>query len=229
MKRYLWCEDSASGLQFWRAVFEKIHPDIEVESKKGNTELVKATKSIGDDGNQYYIVIDTVMDNPNVIRETRRLYNNISGKENVAVISVHSFEFALLSFEMLEQWVFAEKDDLKEKRKDLLAYRKAFVDLVKSEGTSETLLALSTILDKYKVYNSEQIAAKLLYDITRNTGFQTDKGELGKCFVIDCCAWTGRQEDDICGLNDNRIDAKEKVKMLIEHSVLKEAFRKAKL
>ena len=229
MEKYIWCEDSTSGFQFWQAIFGIIHPDIKVVSKKGNTELVKATEAIGDDGNQYFIIIDTAMDNPNVIRENRRLYSNIRGKENVTVIKVHSFEFALLSFDMLEKWVFAEKDDLREKRKDLLAYRKAFIDLIQSEGTSEALRELSAILKKYKEYNSEQIAAKLLFDITRNTGFQTDKGELGKCFVIDCCDWMERQEDDICGLDDSRINAKEKVRLLIDHSVLSKAFREAEL
>ena len=228
MKRYLWCEDSASGFQFWQAVFRVIHPDIEVVSKKGNTELVKATKNIDDD-NQYFIIIDTATDNQNVIRENKRLYSNIKEKENVAVIEIHSFEFALLSFKLLEQWVFAEKDDLKEKRKDFLAYRKVFVDLYQSEGTAEALSVLRDIVEKYKEYNSEQIAAKLLFEITRNTGFQTDKGELGKCFVNDCCTWMERQEDDICGLDDNRIDAKEKIRILIDQSVLKEAFRKVDL
>lgn len=228
MKRYLWCEDSASGFQFWQAVFRVIHPDIEVVSKKGNTELVKATKNIDDD-NQYFIIIDTATDNPNVIRENKRLYSNIKEKENVAVIEIHSFEFALLSFKLLEQWVFAEKDDLKEKRKDFLAYREVFVDLFQSESTAEALAVLRDIEEKYKAYNSEQIAAKLLFEITRNTGFQTDKGELGKCFVNDCCTWMERQKDDICGLDDNRIDAKEKIRILIDQSVLKEAFRKVDL
>ena len=228
MKRYLWCEDSASGFQFWQAVFRVIHPDIEVVSKKGNTELVKATKNIDDD-NQYFIIIDTATDNPNVIRENKRLYSNIKEKENVAVIEIHSFEFALLSFKLLEQWVFAEKDDLKEKRKDFLAYREVFVDLYQSESTAEALVVLRDIVEKYKEYNSEQIAAKLLFEITRNTGFQTDKGELGKCFVNDCCTWMERQEDDICGLDNNRIDAKEKIRILIDQSVLKEAFRKVDL
>ena len=154
MKRYLWCEDSASGFQFWQAVFRVIHPDIEVVSKKGNTELVKATKNIDDD-NQYFIIIDTATDNPNVIRENKRLYSIIKEKENVAVIEIHSFEFALLSFKLLEQWVFAEKDDLKEKRKDFLAYREVFVDLFQSESTAEALAVLKDIEEKYKAYNSE--------------------------------------------------------------------------
>ena len=109
-------------------------------------------------------------------------------------------------------------------RKPEVAVQKAL-----DEGTAEALAVLRDIEEKYKAYNSEQIAAKLLFEITRNTGFQTDKGELGKCFVNDCCTWMERQEDDICGLDDNRIDAKEKIRILIDHSVLKEAFRKVDL
>ena len=229
MKKYLWCEDSGAGYQFWKAIFKETYPDIVVISKKGNTGLRKATKGISDDGNHYYIVIDSALDNPDVLRETRRLYENAKDKRNVSIITIHSFEFALLSFDCLDSWVFAEEDELKEKRKDLLADIKTFVELIMSGGDAEKLSGLKDILMKYNKNNNEQLASKLLYEITRNTGFETDKGELGNCFVIDCCDWHERKEDDICGLDNKRITAKEKANILIEHSVLKAAFRKAGL
>ena len=34
----------------------------------------------------------------------------------------------------------------------------------------------------------------MLFAITRNTGFETDKGTLGACFTVDCCDWSERQE-----------------------------------
>ena len=47
--------------------------------------------------------------------------------------------------------------------------------------------------------------------MTRNTGFEVSKGSLGQCWLVDCCDWLGRKEDDICGLDENRISAREKM------------------
>jgi hypothetical protein len=38
--------------------------------------------------------------------------------------------------------------------------------------------------------NTEQLSAKRLLEITRNTGFETTKGKLGDCFIVDQCEWT---------------------------------------
>ncbi len=55
------------------------------------------------------------------------------------------------------------------------------------------------------------------------------KGRIGDCFSVDCCEWIQREVDDICGLNDKRITADEKIKELFEYSVLKDSFAKAGL
>lgn len=230
MSKYLWCEDSKSGYQFWKAIFRERFPDFNVESKGSNTGLRKAASKIGSDGNQYYIVMDTALDNPDVLRETRRLVADIAGKDNIHVIRLHSFEFALLSFELLEQWVFAEKDDLKAQRKDLLRDRALFIRIISSNGgEGAELAAFRATFSEYGERNSEQIAAKLLYGITRNTGFETNKAKLGECFINRCCEWGDRQSDDICGLDNQRINPDEKARLLIEHSVLKEALERVGL
>ena len=38
----MWCEDSKSGYEFWKRVFETLYKDYTVESKKNNSELCKA-------------------------------------------------------------------------------------------------------------------------------------------------------------------------------------------
>ena len=180
---------------------------------------------LGSDGNEYYIVMDTAMDNPDVLREARRLAADIAGKSNIHVIKLHSFEFALLSFELLEQWVFAETDALKEQRRELLNARALFLEANSASAVDAiTLAAFKAAFDGDCSKNSEQIAASLLYAITRNTGFETDKSKLGECFVNSCCEWSGRQSDDICGLYDHRIAANEKAKLLVDRSALKAAF-----
>ena len=57
-----------------------------MESKGSNTGLRKAVSKLVADGNLYYIVMDTAVDNPDVLRETRRLNAMIAGMDNVQVI-----------------------------------------------------------------------------------------------------------------------------------------------
>ena len=121
MSKYLWCEDSGSGYQFWRALCGYLYPDITVESKKNNSRLRTAVGQIEDDGNEYYIMMDAAADNLDVLRENQALRKNAAGKANVHLILIHSFEFVLLSFRLLDQWVFAAQDELREKRRDLLS------------------------------------------------------------------------------------------------------------
>ena len=230
MNRYLWCEDSRSGFQFWRAMIRELFPDINVESKGSNSGLRKAVSKINSAENQYYIIMDTAVDNPEVLRENKRLAADIAGKDNVHVIRLHSFEYAVLSFELLEQWVFAKKDKLRDQRQELLSARSLFIRLIAETIENAALLAeYKSTFSGYDSKNSEQIAAKLLYEITRNTGFETNKSKLGECFVNRCCEWEGRQDDDICGLDECRINASEKAILLMEHSPIKEAFERAGL
>ena len=46
------------------------------------------------------------------------------------------------------------------------------------------------------------------------------KGKLGKCFYIDCCNWSDRQDDDICGLDSAHISSKQKMNEIVTDSVL---------
>ena len=223
MSKYLWCEDSGSGYQFWNALCKSLFPDITVESKRNNSRLRIAVEKIQADENDYYILMDAAADNPDVIREYKRLQNNVSGKPNVHIISIHSFEFVLLSFRFLAQWVFAEQDDLLKKRHALLRASALLVMIVSNGGTANELSELKEIILHVQDINTEQIAAKLLYEITRNTGFETDKGSLGPCFFVDCCDWHGRQPNDLCGLEHNKISAHAKAENLVEYSVLKRA------
>lgn len=229
MSKLLWCEDSGSGYQFWSAIGKELFPEIHIETKGNNTNLRKAASKIAADGNQYFILMDTPIDNPDVLREAKGLKRAVSGKNNVYIIHLHSFEYALLSFDLLDQWVFAEEDALKEKRKSWLLLRTLFLKLISTGGDEADLVDFKKWLEGFRNKNSEQIAAKLLYEITRNTGFETDKSKLGECFVVSCCEWDARQDDDICGLDPNRIDSHEKARLLVEHSALKKAFEEGGL
>ena len=145
------------------------------------------------------------------------------------IVSIHSFEFVLLSFQLLEQWIFAEEDELKEKRQNFLRARELFIDMELNGGDPGKQAKLKDLMASSKGLNTEQLAAKLLREITRNTGFETNKSKLGFCFAHSCCDWKGRQADDICGLDKTRLTSTEKRRKLVELSVLKDAFVKAGL
>lgn len=78
-------------------------------------------------------------------------------------------------------------------------------------------------------HNIEQLSAKLLFDLTRNTGFEVSKGTLGECWIKPCCEWGNRQEDDICGLDHNRLAVFDKMKRIYDGSSLKLQFPKVGL
>ena len=229
MNTYVWCEDTGSGFNFWKQVFGTLYKGYTVESKRNNTELCKAVSKITEEENRYYILLDNAIDNPEVLRETKRLYSAMKDKGNVSAIKIHSFEFVLLSFKKLTDWVFAEKDELKEKRAGLLELKDLLVDVINNGGDVAKLQAMKAALKISEALNTEQLSAKLLFEITRNTGFETTKGKLGDCFIIDCCEWSERMPDDICGLDETRITADKKVSEIYENSVLKESFTKAGL
>ena len=123
---------------------------------------------------------------------------------------------------MLENWAFAEHDDLKERRRSLLEIKDSFVKMIR-EGSDDVMLddgrVIRTYLDSHG-YNTEQAMSGLLFDITRNTGFETDKSRLGECFYVDCCNWENRSSDDICGLDEGRLTSAEKAGLIVKHSVL---------
>lgn len=215
MSTYVWCEDSGSGYAFWNTVFKIMYPEFIVETKNSNTRLNKAIRQISDDNNLYYVIVDTVLDNQDVLRELERLKRSIIGKNNIKVIKIHSFEFSLLSFEFLEKWVFAENDDLKEQRKDKLEAREKLVKLISDGGTADELSLFKSMYQYQSKMNTEKIAAKLLTEITRNTGFETNKKQVGFCFINSCCEWDDRQENDLCGLDDKRLSVSEKIEQMV--------------
>lgn len=229
MANYVWCEDSKSGYQFWKALFKETHPDFITETQLNNSRLAKKAGKITDDGNTYYIIIDTAVDNADVLREMARLNRNIAGKNNIKLIKVHSFEFTLLSFEHLDNWLFAENDEFKDRRSKLLIARAQFVSLINNGGSTDELNKFKSVYDFSDKNNTEKIAAKLLYEITRNTGFETDKSKIGDCFVNDCCEWNDRQANDVCGLDKNKLTASEKMEQIIRHSILNAAFKEVNL
>ena len=79
MNTYIWCEYTGSGFEFWKILFGTLFDGFVVESQKNNTELCKAVSKLNSD-DRYYVLMDYAIDNPDVLRETRRLYSVVKGK-----------------------------------------------------------------------------------------------------------------------------------------------------
>ena len=69
-KTFLWIEDrkGKASYTFWENFMKQLSPNIIVESKKNNSELVKAVKSLQDEENKYIIVFDNSFDNLQVVK-----------------------------------------------------------------------------------------------------------------------------------------------------------------
>ena len=55
-KTFLWIEDrkGKASYIFWNSLLEQLCPDVEVVSKKNNSELVKAVKNLDDTDNMKF-------------------------------------------------------------------------------------------------------------------------------------------------------------------------------
>ena len=221
-KMYIWTEDTKSGYSFWLNFFNRLVPEAIVQSKKNNSELVKAVSSLlQNDTNKYIIIMDQAFDNPQVIRERKRLMEAIRERNNVYIINIISFEYILLQFDLLTDWVFAEDDELFTKREHLLNVRSRLCNMLNDSNCAgyKDDECISEYINSLKVHNVEQLCAKLLFDITRNTGFEVSKKAIGPCWINNCCEWQERSADDICGLDNIRISSKEKMHQIFIDSV----------
>lgn len=214
-KTYLWIEDKEgkASYVFWNTMMQNLCPDVIVESKKNNSELVKAVRDLKDEENRYIIVFDNSFDNFQVYRELKLLKKYIALKKNVRIMDITCFEYVLLEFDKLTDWIYSPEDDLRIKRQAAIRAREKLVKTLNSgEMDYKAIREVVEYDANLNSHNIEQLSAKLLYDLTRNTGFEVSKGKLGKCWVESCCDWTERQPDDICGLDLNRLTVSDKMK-----------------
>lgn len=231
-KTYLWIEDrkNKAGYIFGENFMRQLCPNVTVVSKNNNSELVKAVKFLEDDDNKYVIVYDNSFDNPQVIMELKWLTEYIAEKDNVFLVDIICFEYILLEFENLITWIYAPDDEFLKKRSSAIAARKTLVDVI-SSGNINYKRIREIIEYDYNIddHNIEQLAARLLFELTRNTGFEVSKGAIGECWFKSCCEWERRQEDDLCGLDYSRLSAFDKMKSIYEGTSLKEQLAKAGL
>lgn len=81
--------------------------------------MVKAVSILQDATNRYIIVFDNSFDNLQVVMEQKRLKKYVNEKENVFLLDIICFEYILLEFKELIEWIYAPEDEfLKKKSRD---------------------------------------------------------------------------------------------------------------
>ena len=228
MKTYLWIEDrkNKSGYIFWQTLLGQLCPEIVLESKQNNSELVKAVKALEDTENRYIVVFDNSFDNLQVAMEQKMLRKYAGDKENVILMDIICFEYILLEFKELIEWIYAPDDEFLVKREKAITAREKLVKTIQNgEINYKDIREIIEYNENVDNYNVEQLSAGILFDLTRNTGFEVSKGSVGECWIKSCCEWEERMPDDICGLDVSRLPVKEKMKRICKGTSLLKQFQ----
>ncbi len=131
----------------------------------------------------------------------------------------------MLEFNKLIDWIYAPNDEFLVKRKKAIYAREKLVETLKLDEVDYKKVKEIIEYDvKIEEHNIEQLSAKLLFDLTRNTGFEVSKGEIGECWIKSCCEWRNRQDNDICGLDCSRLSVTDKMKEIYRGTSLKREF-----
>ena len=232
MKTYLWIEDrkNKSGYIFWQTLLGQLCPEIVLESKTNNSELLKAVKELEDSENRYIVVFDNSFDNLQVAMEQKVLRKYAGDKENVVLMDIICFEYILLEFKKLIEWIYAPDDEFLVKRKKAITAREKLVKTIQNgEINYKDIREIIEYNENVDNYNVEQLSARILFDLTRNTGFEVSKGSVGECWIKSCCEWEERMLDDICGLDVSRLSVKEKMKRICKGTSLLKQFQNMNL
>ena len=136
------------------------------------------------------------------------------------------FEYILLEFKDLIEWIYAPDDEFLVKREKAITAREKLVKTIQSgEINYKDISEIIEYNENVDNYNVEQLSARILFDLTRNTGFEVSKGSIGECWINSCCEWEERMPDDICGLDVSRLPVKEKMKRICKGTSLLKQFQ----
>ncbi len=222
-KTYLWIEDrkGKSSYIFWQTLVEQLCSEVVVESKENNSELIKAVRKLVDTENRYIIVFDNSFDNLQVVMEQKLLKQYVDEKDNVLLMDIICFEYLLLEFKDLITWIYAPDDEFLTKRIKAIIAREKLVNAIENgEPNYKDIREIVEYNEHIDNYNIEQLSASILFGLTRNTGFEVSKGNIGECWIKSCCEWKERMENDICGLDNSRLKLRDKMHHIYEGTSL---------
>ena len=77
--------------------------------------------------------MDNSFDNLQVALEQKRLREYVEEKNNVALMNIVCFEYILLEFRKLIDWIYAPEDEFRIKRAGVIAAREKILDSIQSD------------------------------------------------------------------------------------------------
>jgi len=154
--------------------------------------------------------------------EQKMLRQYADKKDNVLVMDIICFEYLLLEFKDLISWIWCTGwwvlNKTKKSNNGEKKILSVWLQLLRIDYKDiKEIIDYNEAVDSY---NIEQLSAKILFDLTRNTGFEVSKRSIGACWVNSCCEWQNRMEDDICGLDNRRLSVNEKMKQIYQETCL---------
>ena len=180
--KYLWTEDTGTGLHFWKLVNQLFFDDtLVVESKGSNQGLLNALSDIDmKENDKYYIAFDYVVDNQD-IRNKYRILKSIADKAEgkIIILNMICFEYLILAFDKLVAWTGTGKTDkIKIREEVLLAIENHRINLSKIDD-EKTLQYLVS----FKRYSTERVMKSLVGEFTQNEKWSVKGGTYGRVLV----------------------------------------------
>ena len=211
--KYLWTEDTGSGLHFWKLVNQLFFNDaLVVESKESNQGLLDALAEIDmKEDDKYYISFDYVVDNQD-IRNKYRMLKSITDKAEgkIIILDMICFEYLILAFDKLVTWTGTGKTDKIKIREEVLS---AIEDHRINLSKIDDVKTLQYLAD-FKRYSTERVMKSLVGEFTQNEKWSVKGSLMGECWYKDCCV--SEHPDNLrCGKPEIE-DGNEKMRMLIQ-------------
>ena len=224
--KYLWTEDTGTGLHFWKLVNQLFFDDgLVVESKGSNQGILDALSDLElENDDRYYIAFDYVVDNQD-IRNKYRMLKTIEEKSEgkIIILDMICFEYLILALETLVEWTgIGKTDKIKIREEVLAAVENHRINLSKINDEK----ALQYIAG-FKRYSTERVMKSLVGEFTQNEKWSV-KGELmGECWYQDCCV--SEHPDSLrCGRPEVE-NGDEKIRMLIQSAEVQRVIGKVGL
>ena len=211
--KYLWTEDTGTGLHFWKLVNQLFFNDaLVVESKESNQGLLDALAEIDiKEDDKYYIAFDCVVDNQD-IRNKYRMLKSIEDKAEgkIIILDMICFEYLILAFDKLVKWTGTGKTDKIRIREEVLSVIENHRINLSKIDDEKTLQYLAS----FKRYSTERVMKSLVGEFTQNEKWSVKGVLMGECWYKDCCV--SEHPDNLrCGKPEIE-DGNEKMRMLIQ-------------
>lgn len=220
--RYLWTEDTGAGLHFWELVNQLFFDnEFVVESKGSNQGLLDALTDLEtEDGDEYFVAFDYVVDNQDIRNKYRMLKSITDTSEGkIVILDMICFEYLILAFDKLVEWTGTGKTDkIKIRDKVLTAVENHRIDLSRIDD-KKTLQYIAG----FKRYSTERVMKSLVGEFTQNEKWSVKGTLMGECWYKDCCV--SEHTDNLrCGKPEVEC-GDEKMRMLIRSEEVQRIMR----